>query len=398
MTKPRGIWEYIQMSSFNLRMLLLLALGHLVTDIYQGALSTILPFLKEKLSLSYTMAGAILMTSSITSSVIQPVFGIISDKKGKAFLLPLGAFCAGIGFSLLAWSPSYPIVLCLVLVSGLGVAAYHPEGYKTATFFTGEQKATGMSIFTVGGNLGFALGPILTLLVIQYFGLDWLPVMAIPAVLFVILILSVWRIISDHHEAHAALNRAPAAPVPGARTGLALVIATVVMRSWTQFGLMSYIPFYYIDYLKGNPVHAGTMVSIFLLGGVVGTLSGSPLADKWGHKKVLMLSLGLTSLIFPLIFYADGPALFGVFALLGMTLIASFTVTIVMAQRLLPNNLGVASGLTVGFAIGTGGIGVTILGVIADAYGVPAALKFIGILPVAGFLMSLTVPYPSEKR
>lgn len=398
MTKPRGIWEYREMSSFNLRMLLLLALGHLVTDIYQGALSTILPFLREKLSLSYTMAGTILMTSSITSSIIQPFFGIISDKKGKAILLPFGALCAGTGFALLAWCPNYYLVLTLVLISGLGVAAYHPEGYKTATFFTGERKATGMSIFTVGGNLGFALGPILTLMIVQYLGLDWLPVMVLPAILFVALMLASWQTLSAHHEAHAALRRVPAAPVPGARAGLALVIATVIVRSWTQFGLMSYIPFYYIDHLKGDPIYAGSMVSVFLLGGVVGTLSGSPLADRWGHKKVLMLSLGLTALIFPLIFWVDGVTLFAVFAILGMVLIASFTVTIVMAQHLLPNNLGMASGLTVGFAIGTGGIGVTILGLIADAYGVPAALKFIGILPVVGFLISLSVPYPSEKH
>jgi FSR family fosmidomycin resistance protein-like MFS transporter len=386
------------MSSFNLRMLLLLALGHLVTDIYQGALSTLLPFLKEKLALSYTTAGAILMTSNITSSIIQPIFGMLSDKKGKAVLLPLGALCAGVGFSLLAWSPNYFVVLALVLVSGLGVAAYHPEGYKTATFFTGEKRATGMSVFTVGGNLGFALGPILTLLVIQYLGLPWLPLMALPAILFVLFIMTAWKTLSEHHEAHAARQRVPSDPIPGARAGLALVIATVVVRSWTQFGLMSYIPFYYIDHLKGDPLYAGSMVSIFLLGGVVGTLSGSPLADRWGHKKVLMLSMGLTAAIFPCIFLVDGMALFAVFAMLGMALIASFTVTIVMAQHLLPNNLGVASGLTVGFAIGTGGVGVTILGLIADAYGVPAALRFIGVLPVAGLLISLCIRYPAQSR
>ncbi|HSW61973.1 MAG TPA: MFS transporter [Dissulfurispiraceae bacterium] len=104
------------MSSFNLRMLLLLSLGHLVTDIYQGALPTVLPFIKEKLGLSYTAAGVIMMTSSITSSVVQPLFGMISDRKEKAFFLPLGVFCAAAGFSLIAVSQHYFVVLALVLI------------------------------------------------------------------------------------------------------------------------------------------------------------------------------------------------------------------------------------------------------------------------------------------
>ncbi|HSW61974.1 MAG TPA: MFS transporter [Dissulfurispiraceae bacterium] len=278
------------------------------------------------------------------------------------------------------------------------MAAYHPEGYKTARLFTGRNVATGMSIFTVGGNFGFALGPTLAILVITLFGgIEYLPLMALPAVIFVALIFASWRPLARHTKAHAARHRKKPRPVPGAVSGLALVIASVIARSWTQFGLITYIPFYYIDHIKGAPLYAATLVSTFLLGGVVGTLSGAPLADRWGHKNVLVLSLRLTALIFPLIFFTEGMyAIFFIFALLGMVLISSFTITIVIAQRFLPNNLGMAFGLTVGFAIGMGGVGVTILGVIADAYGVPVALKCIGILPVIGFLISLRIRYPSE--
>ncbi|HMK44045.1 MAG TPA: MFS transporter [Dissulfurispiraceae bacterium] len=387
------------MPAFNIRMLLLLSLGHLVTDIYQGALPTILPFLKEKLGLSYTMTGTIIMISSLTSSVIQPLFGIISDKRGKAVFLPFGVICAGTGFSLLAVGSSYTAVLIFVLISGLGIAAYHPEGYKTARLFTGKNVATSLSIFTVGGNLGFALGPTLSILVITLFGgVEYLPILFLPALLFVSLLLVSWKTLTTETEAHTAQRQSTPGITPGTVTGLVLVILSVVARSWTQFGLMAYIPFYYIDHVKGDPLYAGTLVSTFLLGGVAGTLSGAPLADRWGHKKVLTLSLGLSSLIFPLIFFTEGMyAIFFVFALLGMVLISSFTITIVMAHRFLPNSLGMASGLTVGFAIGMGGIGVTILGIIADAHGVPAALKCIGVLPVIGFLISLFIRYPPER-
>jgi FSR family fosmidomycin resistance protein-like MFS transporter len=132
--------------------LLILSLGHLVVDIYQGALPAILPFLKEKLDLTYAMTGMILMASNFTSSILQPVFGYVSDKKAMAYLLPLGLVAAGVGFSVLPFSPYFLLILGLVIISGLGVASYHPEGYKTAHFFTGDRPATGMSVFSVGGT------------------------------------------------------------------------------------------------------------------------------------------------------------------------------------------------------------------------------------------------------
>ncbi len=388
------------MSKFNLKILLVLSLGHLVTDIYQSALPTILPFLKENLSLSYTMAGVILMASNFTSSLIQPLFGFLSDKQEKAFLLPLGCLCAGAGFSLLSFPSSYALILMLVIVSGFGIASYHPEGYKTAHFFTGEKRVTGMAIFAVGGNLGFALGPIISIYIIKYMGFSSLPIIIVPSVVFVAIIIFYWRDISitEIKRDKAADGEVAHGRRKGAYISLSIVIAIVIMRSWTQMGLMSYIPFYYINHLKGDPLYAGKLVFVLLLGGVVGTLGGAPLADRWGHKRYLMLSMFLSTLILPLIFIVDGYMLFVVLGFLGTTLISTFSVTVVMAQQLLPKNLGVASGLMVGFAIGAGGICVTLLGVIADHFGVPAALKSIMILPFAGFLLSTFLRYPEDSK
>ncbi|HEX7534773.1 MAG TPA: MFS transporter [Syntrophales bacterium] len=388
------------MGKFNLKILLILSLGHLVTDIYQSALPAILPFLKENLSLSYTMAGVILMAANFTSSLIQPLFGFLSDKQEKAFLLPLGCLCAGLGFSLLSFPTSYALILVLVIVSGFGIASYHPEGYKTAHFFTGEKRVTGMAIFAVGGNLGFALGPIITIYIIKYMGFSSLPIILVPSVVFVAIIIFYWRDISITEVKRGAALGGDAARgrQKGAYRSLTMVIAIVVMRSWTQMGLMSYIPFYYINHLKGDPLYAGKLVFVLLLGGVIGTLGGAPLADKWGHKRYLMLSMFLSTFILPLIFIIDGYMLFIILGLLGMTLISTFSVTVVMAQQLLPKNLGVASGLMVGFAIGAGGICVTLLGVIADHFGVPVALKSIMLLPLVGFLLSAFLRYPEVSK
>jgi FSR family fosmidomycin resistance protein-like MFS transporter len=288
--------------------------------------------------------------------------------------------------------------LLLVTLSGLGVASYHPEGYKTAHFFTGSRLATGMSIFSVGGNIGFALGPVISLSLIGTLGFSSLPLMVVFSLFFVVLLFFFRKELAvlpqDEEKGVTSASEAGR----GAYVSLAMLIGTVIMRSWTQMGLMTYIPFYFVNYLRGDPLYAGQLVSAFLMGGAVGTLLGAPLADRWGHKPYLVSSLTLTTLLLPLVLAVRGTMLFVVLSILGMILISSFTVTIVMAQRLLPGKLGTTSGLMVGFAIGTGGIGTTILGVIADTYGVPAAMKSIVLLPVAGLLLSIVLRYPPAQE
>ncbi|MEW5746607.1 MAG: MFS transporter [Nitrospirota bacterium] len=382
---------------FNLKALLVLSLGHFVTDIYQGALPAILPFLKERLALSYSTAGLLLLASNVTSSVIQPLFGLLSDRKGRPFLLPLGVLVAGGGFSLVALPTNVALIMLLVILSGLGVAAYHPEGFKTASYFTGTRAATGMAVFSVGGYFGFAIAPMIALSIVTRLGFSWLPLMMIFSLLF----LAALAVLRSSIAVPEAVREHAAAAVRTSRrripVSLVVLIGTVIIRSWAHAGIMTYIPFYYIDYLKGDPLYAGQLVSVFLLGGVAGTIIGSPLADRWGHKRYLVLSMILSTLMFPFIFMVKGSLLVLALGLFGMVLISTFSVTVVMAQRLLPGNLGVASGLMVGFAIGTGGVGVTILGIIADHFGVPFALKSIMVLPLAGLALSLFIKYPSGR-
>jgi FSR family fosmidomycin resistance protein-like MFS transporter len=254
-------------NTFNLKILLLLSFGHLVTDIYQGALPAILPYLKDKLALTYTMAGVLLMASNFTSSILQPVFGHYSDKKEKAWLLPLGCLAAGLGLSLASLPHNFWLLLLLVVISGLGIAAYHPEGYKTASFFTGEYAATGMSVFSVGGNLGIALGPLLSLGAIAYLGFAGLPLMLVFSLSFLVLLFFVWGYLRDTKPLSTHKKPPAAADAPRAYLALFLVIATVVMRAWIRLGLMTYIPFYFIQHLKGDPLYSGNLFSAGGCGG-----------------------------------------------------------------------------------------------------------------------------------
>jgi FSR family fosmidomycin resistance protein-like MFS transporter len=382
----------------NKKALALLSFGHLVTDLNQGALPALLPFFKEALNLSYTMAGTILLFGNLTSSVIQPAFGYFSDRHPKGWLLPLAPFIACLGLSITGLLPNYFLLLICVMVSGLGVASFHPEGFKTAHFFTGEKKATGMSIFSVGGNLGIALGPIWAIALVTSFGLKGTLGMIAPGILLAgILSFSFTgqtispSSIQTKKEAKQPLSKKK-------RMSLFLLIGIVIMRSWTQLGLMTYIPFYYIDYLKGDPLYAGKLVSTFLMAGALGTLIGAPLADRWGHKKYLLVTMILTTPLLLLFYNLNGPIVFIILGIAGMVLISTFSVTVVMAQAFLPQHLAMAAGLMVGFAVGTGGIGVTLLGTIADTWGVPMAIKSIIFLPLIGFGLSLLVEYPSKIK
>jgi FSR family fosmidomycin resistance protein-like MFS transporter len=253
-----------------------------------------------------------------------------------------------------------------------------------------------MSIFSVGGNVGFSLGPIFSIYVIHYLGFSSFPVIVLPALLCTATILHYKKTIAVPRLEHAEKQKdAPRAPL-SAYGSLFMIIAIVVMRSWTQLGLVSYIPFYYINYLKGDPLFAGRLVFVFLLCGAAGTLIGEPFADRWGHRFFVRISLFLSTITLPLFFVPfvqNSYLLFVVLGLQGMLLVSTFSVTVVMAQKLLPRRLGVASGLMTGFAIGTGGIGVTLLGVVADNFGVPVALESIMLLPFMGFVLSLMLRY-----
>jgi FSR family fosmidomycin resistance protein-like MFS transporter len=390
----------METTKINKKALAILSVGHFITDINQGALPALLPFFKEALNLSYTLSGVILLSSNLTSSIIQPAFGYLSDRKPMGWFLPLTPFIACFGMALAGFAPNYSLLLLCVMMTGVGVASFHPEGFKTAYFFTGDKKATGMSLFAVGGNLGIATGPITGLALVSYFGLKGTLGLVIPGILIaVILFFNLSWLFSPVKSAHKEAKKQTKTPVTrNQKTTFLLLISIATVRACTQLGLATYIPFYYINYLKGSPLYAGKLVSTFLIAGALGTLIGGPLADRWGHKKFLLITL---SLLFPLLllFYnSSGFITFIILAISGMVLISTFGLTTVMAQAVLPHHLGMASGMMVGFTISAGGIGVTLLGLIADAWGVPMAMKTIFVTPLIALALTLLLKYPLTTK
>lgn len=384
----------------NKKALAILSAGHLVTDINQGALPALLPFFKEALNLSYTMSGIIIMSSYLASSIIQPVFGHLSDRRPIGWFLPLAPFIACLGLSISGFVSNYLLLILFIILSGIGIALFHPEGFKTAHFFTGDKKATGMSIFAVGGNFGIAIGPIVALaLVTSRFGLKGTMGLILPGMVIAILILSNLSMLSTPvHSAHQEAKKEEKRPLTKEqKRSFFLLVTIATLRAWAQTGMATYIPFYYINYLKGNPMMAGKLVSTFLLAGAVGTVMGAPLSDRLGHKKFLAITLVLSTPLLVFFYLSSGFLTFIFLGISGMVLISTFALTTVMAQVLLPQHLGMASGMMVGFTMSAGGLGVTLLGVIADHWGVPMAMKSVFLLPLIAFGLTLLVKYPLGK-
>lgn len=378
----------------NARLLAFLAVGHMVIDINQGALPAILPFLREAFALSYAAAGTIMLVANLTSSVIQPLFGYLSDQTSRRWLLPLSVFVSGLGLALTGVAPSYGVLLALVVIMGFGVAAYHPEGYRTASHVAGERKATGLSFFSIGGNIGIALGPPIITTLVTGFGLAGSLGMLLPS-------LAVAGLLSLSLPGLAEPSRGKTAAVAadGKRTmvgAMALLILVVTLRSWTSLGLTTFVPFFYIDYLKADPRVVGLLLFVFLGAGAVGTLVGGPLADRWGARRFIVSMFLLAAPLIVGFLFTRGVWAFLLLAASGFVLISSFSVSVVLGQAYLPRRLGLASGLIVGFAIGTGGLGVALLGWVADHWGLPLALGITAVMPFLGFLASLFLPEPQR--
>ncbi len=378
----------------DMRLLGLLALGHMVTDINQGSFPVILPYLKDALGLTYAATGMIVLTANVTSSLIQPLFGYLADKTARRWLLPLSVLLSAVGLGFIGLAPSYAAVLALVMITGFGVAAYHPEGYRTATAVAGERKATGVSVFSTGGNVGIALGPPLLTALLSVFGLPGSLGMLVPGLLAAALLTAVLPRLSAPAPS-VARARASAA---GARTmvgAMSLLVLVVAIRSWTQLGFTTFMPFYWKDVLHGDPRLVGTLLAVFLGAGVAGTLAAGPIADRVGIRRyVVSVFLLAAPLAIGFLFVSSVALVFVMLAVLGFVLVSTFTVSVVLGQAYLPKNPGMASGLIVGFAIGAGGLGASVLGWVADHWGLTAALAISASMPLLGFVGALFLPDP----
>ncbi|MET9533747.1 MFS transporter [Streptomyces sp. NPDC006649] len=369
----------------------LLSVGHACVDVYQGAVAALVPFFVAERAYSYAAVSGIVLAASLLSSVAQPVFGLLTDKWAMPWLLPVSTLLGGVGIALSGVSDSYKLTLVFVALSGLGVAAYHPESARVARLAS-VGSHSGMAWFSLGGNLGFAVAPLMVSAVVVTGGLRLSPLLVIPAVVGSVLCLPALRALGRAGAGRAA---AAAKAGPDDRTSFVKLSLVVVCRSIVFIGLSTFISLYAKQRMGGSTSAGTAALFVLYLGGAVGSVLGGNLANRWDRVTVARWSYLATAVAVAGILAVPGPVLYLFVALASAGLYVPFSLQVTLGQDYLPSRVGTASGITLGLTVSIGGLASPLIGAVADATSLRTALAPLVVLPVVSWFLLRTLPEPA---
>ena len=366
--------------------------AHAVDDLYQGLIPASVPYFVLDRHYSYLAASGLTMAATLGSSLPQPLIGLAVDRWRLGRLAAAGVAVAGIGAGLSGVFRPYIAVWLLILLSGLGVAMFHPAAGRSAREAAGES-AVAMSIFAAGGSVGFFLAPVLATPALAALGVGATALFIPPALLIGLLLLR------DH--ARRAASASHASPRTGSdRWGpFAALTAVEVVRSAAFFGINTFIELYWLYHLHASRALAGVALACFLVGGVVGTLLGGRIADRIGLVRTVQLG---TVLVVPMLVGLRlcpgtiAPLAFAVLA--GLALNIPFAVLVKLGQDYLPNRPGTAAGVTLGLGVSLGGLAAPLFGLIADAHGPQGVLTTLCLVPIPALLFGLLLTTPQRQE
>jgi FSR family fosmidomycin resistance protein-like MFS transporter len=382
-----------QTASINKPALLSIFTGHTSVDMQTGSLAVLLPLLLATFNLDYGLTTLIVGVNNLIIAIAQPLFGILGDRRPMPWLMFAGALLCGTAMVSVTLLPSYWLVLVAVIASGIGSAMFHPEALAAVRGASGAKNASGTSFFFFGGNLGFALGPFLATLLITTFGPHGALGMIVPTLLGFGALLAQRR--AFHGHASATNGRLIGAPTITRRRAVWLVtflLALIALRSMILSGLQTFIPLYFSGYTTMPKEAIGGLLTVLIFSGAFGTLLGGPISERIGRRNTMAGAMVIVLVALLVFLRSEGVTQLIAIGIAGAFITMPWPISVVMVQEAMPNNVGLASGLTLGLAYGASGLGVTALGGMADVVGLPAVMAGITLLPIAVFVMSLFVP------
>ncbi len=388
-------------SGMNYKSVGLLVLAHTATDINQGAVPVLLPFLIAQNHLSYAAAATIVFAVNCASTVSQPGFGWLADRLSRPWLIIAGLMLAGVGLSAMGIVPTYQLLLAAGVVCGLGVSAFHPEGARVMNRVGGDKKATAMSLFAIGGQLGFAIGPLVATAALIQWGMKGTLVFLVPVVIVAALTShQLFRFTLEPKTDGDKAKASPAAPPEGMRDAWGpffRLSVGVIFRSTIFYGLNTFLPLFWINVMHQSKAVAGARLSMMFGFGVVGAILGGRAADHFGYRKVIAIGFAVLALLLPCLLFVRDPLLGTILLLpVGFTLFSTIGPMIVLGQKYLPTRVGFASGVTLGLAFSFGGLVTPVLGLAADHWGVSAAIAIVAALPIFCVALAFTYPVPEH--
>lgn len=373
------------------RTLLTLMAGHFAVDLVSGLLPVTYPLLRERFALDLTATGLIATTYLAAASLSQPLFGVIADRWGSRFLGSIAVAWSALFFALLSFVPSYGALLPVAVLAGLGSGAYHPQGAANVSAVTAERhRNIAMSLYTIGGTSGMALGPLVGALLFGVFGLRG-SVAPLPFACLVAVWLAVHLGSVDRQRQALATTAAAPAPRPLRLRPLLAVLAIVMLRAWLFMTMIAFLPILYQE-LGYSARFYSPLLFVIMICGSLGTVCGGLLADRIGRRPVIVGALALLTPAAWLLLAFPGPGAFALGALVGFLADCSWPATLTLAQGLMPGRVGLTSGLTLGLGFVAGGIGVAITGAVADRIGLGEALALLPALLIVALLLTPMVP------
>ena len=376
--------------------LLTLGTAHIFTDMNSGALPAMLPFLIAAGGLKYAEAAGLTFAVAISSTLTQPVFGFIADKMSKVWFWPFGVLLAGGGLSLIGFFPNhYWIMFIAAMICGIGIAAFHPEGARIANRMAGKKKGSGMSLFTVGGNIGIGVGPLIVTPALVYLGLKGSFVLAIPAITMCVVLFFLYPKMRSFAEDSEKKMEKPAGELKNEWLKFLWLSIAIISRSIIAHGFNIFLPLYWVNDLYQSKATSGLLITVMTFVGAVVTIVGGRLADRYGMNTII--KIGWIILI-PATFFLTSitnPVL--LILMLVPIAIGNFLVNtplIVLGQQYLPKNVGFASGITLGLGVSIGGVVAPLLGRYADIYGLTSTIKLLTLLPLLGIVVAFTSKPP----
>lgn len=375
----------------------LMMVAHLCDDLNQGALVAVIPFLVLHNGYSYAEVTALLLASNAASAIIQPLFGWLGDKKPRPWLMALGIFLAGIGMAGVGVLPSYPLIMASAMLSGIGVAMFHPEGGRLGNLTAGEQKGKGMSIFAVGGKLGFTFGPLVATAAITLWGLPGTLVFIIPSTLCTAVLLSQNKALlgfSNPDKGSSADNL-----YKDNWVGFGFVMGAISCRSIMYYAFLSFIPLFLVYNLGQEEAFASSVISLFALVCAVGTIASGWAGQALGAKKLIIVSYACVA-VEVIIFAFNGSLIIALvlIALLALTCDISYPSAVAMGQSFVPHHLGMASGLSFGVMVCIGGLMTPVFGLIGDYLGLQVVMLCVTAIAILGIAITLFIPKNRPMR
>ncbi|MFE2177061.1 MFS transporter [Kitasatospora sp. NPDC059462] len=370
-----------------------LAAGHAAVDLYQGVVPALVPFLVAGRGLDYGSAAGVVLAATLLSSIVQPLFGALTDRWAMPWLIPAATAAAGIGVGLAGVAGPYPLLCAAVALSGVGVAAYHPESARLARAASGDSH-TRMGWFTLGGNIGFALAPLMVGPVLAAGGLGATPWLALPALAAALLTAPVVRTLAARAATGPAADAADGARRDD-RTAFLWLSAVIGCRSVVFVGLSSFVALYARQRLGGGSGVGTAALFTLFAGGAVGTVLGGWCAARWGRVRTVRLSYAAAVPAVAGLLLVPGPAaLYGFSALISLALYVPFSLQVTLGQDYLPSRIGTASGVTLGLAVSVGGLAGPAIGLLADHAGLRTALAPLAVLCALAWLLARRLPEP----